>query len=379
MVLINVGLLNFCSENKKYDVLWRVSGMRVNCVTPEYLTMMKEAGCSAVYFGMETGSAKMLQIMEKKVALEDNYNALQWIHDSGLHTTVQLVLGMPGEDRETIEETAKFAAFSACLSKDSNPLDVSINYAQALPGTPLYEFARFNGLIGQSIDDEEAYLLAIFDRDSSDEETSLQLTQSPKLIAETWRPYIIAKMGYEYIKKYGKKSYRKQLLKSQYFSSNVNPLDDENLETETQVNSTDTGYFNFPKEKLNDLKFEKTVKVDVSGYTADTKGQYTPLTITDQKLPSVFSLIANRDFRILMVLYPELVFRFKALLPLFVLIFNLDRNGWRYSWGLLKSYFHSLKLGSRLKSPFSVPAKSLRKIMNHDIVPNGKTQRQWYL
>ena len=92
-------LAEFCSEIKKYDVLWRVSGMRVNCVTPEYLTMMKEAGCSAVYFGMETGSAKMLQIMEKKVALEENYNALQWIHDSGLHTTVQLVLGMPGGPR----------------------------------------------------------------------------------------------------------------------------------------------------------------------------------------------------------------------------------------------------------------------------------------
>ena len=93
--------------------------------------------------------------MEKKVELEDNFKAMKWITEVGLHTTIQLVLGMPGEDNSTIKETAKFAAYGATLKRDKNPLDLSINYAQALPGTPLYEYARSKGLIGESVEDGE--------------------------------------------------------------------------------------------------------------------------------------------------------------------------------------------------------------------------------
>ena len=49
-----------------------------------------------------------------------------------------------------------------------DPNAFSINFAQALPGTPLYEAARSKGHIGQSLEDEEGYLLAISDRDARD-------------------------------------------------------------------------------------------------------------------------------------------------------------------------------------------------------------------
>ena len=86
--------------------------------------------------------AKRCLKLWKKVNLKDNYNAIRWIVESGLNTTIQLIVGMPGEDNTTIKETGEFVKYSAQLSVDKNPLDLSINYAQALPGTDLYEYAR---------------------------------------------------------------------------------------------------------------------------------------------------------------------------------------------------------------------------------------------
>ena len=50
---------------KPLDVLWIASGMRVRSVKGDILKKMRDAGCVAVYFGMESGSDKMLKVMEK--------------------------------------------------------------------------------------------------------------------------------------------------------------------------------------------------------------------------------------------------------------------------------------------------------------------------
>ena len=164
-------LAEFCEKIKPFDLLWRVGGMRVNCVSPENLEMMRDAGCVALNYGIETGSPKMLQIMEKKTKLDDNRNAFRWTVEAGLWTGIQLVIGMPGEDRSTIMETIEFTKYAMTLNPNLRSNDLSINYAQALPGTPLYEYARHKGLVDPGIDGEEEYLLSISDRDAHDEYT----------------------------------------------------------------------------------------------------------------------------------------------------------------------------------------------------------------
>ena len=97
-------------------------------------------------FGIESGSPTMLKVMEKKISLEQNINALKYAYQAGLGTVVQLVIGMPGETDETIEETVDFLKIVMNYYPDSFKKKlsflISINYAQALPGTPLYEYAR---------------------------------------------------------------------------------------------------------------------------------------------------------------------------------------------------------------------------------------------
>lgn len=200
-------LHKFCELVKPLNILWYSAGMRVKQITPEIIAMMKEAGCRAIIYGMETGSERMIEVMEKRAAIEDNIRAFRLTLEAGLYTIPQLIIGMPGENPETIQESAEFIAKNMALDKTQNPREVSINFAQALPGTPLYEYARHKGMIGESVDEEEKYLLHISDRNACDEETTLNFTEHPRLALLSWRNIILCILKYEYVKKFGLKHY----------------------------------------------------------------------------------------------------------------------------------------------------------------------------
>ena len=201
---ITVGDENFGSDQKitrelvkkfaELGLKWRAAGVRTRTTTKEMLQYWKDNGCTEVIYGIESGSPKMLEVMEKNLTLEHNTMALKWTGEVGLYTTLQLVIGMPGENDDTIFETIEFLKEVAPYIKkwESAPpsQSISINYAQALPGTPLYEFAREHGLIGMNIDDEEQYLINISDIDAYSEDHFVNLTGLPLLKVLIWRPII---------------------------------------------------------------------------------------------------------------------------------------------------------------------------------------------
>ena len=201
-------LRKFCELIKPLDLLWKVGGMRVDIVNPEIINMMKAAGCRSILYGMEAGSQKILNVMEKKVDLSANYKAAKWTLQSGLYTIPQLVIGMPGETPTTISETAEFIAHIKTINRKQNPKEISINFAQALPGTPLYEFGRSAGKIGLEIDDEEDYLLQISDRNAADASSTINFTDFPRLILLSWPFLIRTIVNYKYIVHFGKQHYR---------------------------------------------------------------------------------------------------------------------------------------------------------------------------
>ena len=121
--------------------------------------------------------------MEKKTTLQDNRNAQQWTVNAGFYSTIiQFIIGMPGESPETINETLEFSKWAYTLNENLNPLIFSINYAQALPGTPLYEYGRKLKLIGRDIDSEEEYLIFVSDRDAADVGSVVNFTDYPMAV-----------------------------------------------------------------------------------------------------------------------------------------------------------------------------------------------------
>jgi radical SAM superfamily enzyme YgiQ (UPF0313 family) len=206
-------LREFCGLIKPLNILWRVGGMRVSNVSPDIIKMMKEAGCRSIIYGVESGSERMLQVMEKRVSLIDNYNAIRWTIEAGLYTAPQLVIGMPGECTETIKETADFMSYTLTLDRSQDPKDVSINFAQALPGTPLYEYGRSVGLIGVKVEEEEQYLLSVSNRNAGDGTTTINFTHYPRLILLSYPRYIKSIVNYIYMKKFGVDHYYKMIFK----------------------------------------------------------------------------------------------------------------------------------------------------------------------
>ena len=81
-------------------------GQRI--ITEDLLSLMKKAGCVGIEYGFESGNQKMLNIINKRVTVEQNRSAAMWTHEAGIFTSPALVLAMPGETNETVNETIEF-------------------------------------------------------------------------------------------------------------------------------------------------------------------------------------------------------------------------------------------------------------------------------
>ena len=144
---------------KKHDIFWTVAGARVTSFTYEDFKFYQQHNMISVMFGIESGSQKILDIMEKKIVTKDVYNALLNCKKTRIQAIIDnMIIGMPGETEETIIETAQFvASLRHLLEKDWNVATTSL--AMAIPGTPLYEYCQQIGVIGKTLDEEEDYLV----------------------------------------------------------------------------------------------------------------------------------------------------------------------------------------------------------------------------
>ncbi len=108
---------------------------RVDLLKPDLLKRMREAGLARVYVGVESGSQKMLDLMNRGTRLEQIERAATALRREGIRQFWFLMLGYPGESLEDIESTlALFRRFS--------PEEYSVSLAVPLPGTRFFELVR---------------------------------------------------------------------------------------------------------------------------------------------------------------------------------------------------------------------------------------------
>ena len=124
-------------KSRKLKIRWDCE-TRVDSVTKELLLKMKEAGCTDVWFGVESGSQLVIDAMDKGFKIEQTIKAFEWAKEVGLMTISDTLLGFPGESRETAWETIKFV-------EKLEPDDVAYYIATPYPGTPLYDEVKDNG------------------------------------------------------------------------------------------------------------------------------------------------------------------------------------------------------------------------------------------
>jgi len=132
-------VMTICDElhARKLDMIWDC-GTRVDMVDRELMKTMRDAGCIAVWLGVESGSEAILGAMNKSIKLDQTRLAYKTAHDVGLMTIANVVLGFPGETEQTARETIRFV-------KELDPDDIGFYVATPYPGTPMYEQVVKNG------------------------------------------------------------------------------------------------------------------------------------------------------------------------------------------------------------------------------------------
>ena len=108
----------------------------------EYLKIFKENGLRLLLVGYESGNQKVLNNIKKGVRLDIAREFTRNCRRLGIIVHGTFILGLPGETRETIEETTRYAC-------DLDVETMQVSLAAAYPGTELYRQAIQNGWLNK--------------------------------------------------------------------------------------------------------------------------------------------------------------------------------------------------------------------------------------
>jgi len=98
----------------------------------DLLKLMKEAGCWMISLGIETGDEDLLSRHRQNVNLHMLADKIQLIHKAGIRIKGLLMMGLPGENEQSIQRSMKYV-FSLPID------DLNISKFTPFPGSPLYE------------------------------------------------------------------------------------------------------------------------------------------------------------------------------------------------------------------------------------------------
>jgi len=133
-------VMNLCSLIRKHklDIEW-VCDTRVDLVSRDLLKAMESAGCRTIWFGVESGSPRILEKLNKGITLSQAAQAFKLCREVGIKVACSFMLGIPGETLNDMYATLRFAM-------KLNPDWCQFNIFIACPGSALYEEVAENGL-----------------------------------------------------------------------------------------------------------------------------------------------------------------------------------------------------------------------------------------
>ncbi|MEI2690577.1 MAG: radical SAM protein [Anaerolineae bacterium] len=115
-----------------------VNGIRANLADKVLMTKLKEAGLLRTAFGVETGNPDMIKAIDKHVDHDTIRQAFKNCKEVGLQTIGFFIIGLPGDTRETMQDTIDFAI-------ELDPLIANFSMMTPYPGTKVYETVKREG------------------------------------------------------------------------------------------------------------------------------------------------------------------------------------------------------------------------------------------
>lgn len=152
----NIGILSEREKEllkalKPYKISFRLN-QDAKTLKEDVVKLAAECGCVEISFGIESGSEKMLRLMNKQATVQDNIRAIKMTKDYGMRAKAYFVVNFPGETEETVYETLKFA-------EQTKPDRWLLSAFAPLPGSPTFLNPEKYGITWMSNNWEDYYLV----------------------------------------------------------------------------------------------------------------------------------------------------------------------------------------------------------------------------
>ncbi len=133
--------------DRKYDLIWTApSGIALWALDEEILEKMAESGCYKLFMAVESGDEYVLKhIIRKPLKLKNVLPLARKIRSLGIEMESFFVVGMPGETKEQLKQTFRFA-------RQLDADNTLYFYANPIPGSPLYEESIKHQYISKEFD-----------------------------------------------------------------------------------------------------------------------------------------------------------------------------------------------------------------------------------
>ncbi|MCL4460049.1 MAG: B12-binding domain-containing radical SAM protein [Chloroflexi bacterium] len=132
-------MVEFCERlrQERLNVSWSCF-IRPEMVDEETIQAMRAAGCFRVALGVETGSPRMLKILNKHNTPEKYRHVFTILNKHDIITGVTFMLGLPDENKEDLE-------MSLQLAREIKATEYFAQNFKPYPGTALFQFALERG------------------------------------------------------------------------------------------------------------------------------------------------------------------------------------------------------------------------------------------
>ncbi|MBP7088154.1 MAG: B12-binding domain-containing radical SAM protein [Candidatus Omnitrophica bacterium] len=143
--------IRFCELilKKNFSITW-ATPTRPDSVDEEVLAIASQAGCKTLAFGFESGSQRILDVLNKKLSVQKNLDVIKLCRKYHIRTVGLFMVGNPTETKEDIRLTWNFI-------KKAKLDMIRIGPLTALPGTQLWDWCKKEGYIPEKIDFSNLY------------------------------------------------------------------------------------------------------------------------------------------------------------------------------------------------------------------------------
>jgi len=122
------------------DIKWKLAqGTKVESLDEEVIDLMARAGCNYISISPESGSRRVLELMDKPVDHKHAVEMVKIMRQKGIYTQACFVLGYPGETRSDLTDTARLVRRLAKIGID----EIALFIITPMPGSRI--FRRHNG------------------------------------------------------------------------------------------------------------------------------------------------------------------------------------------------------------------------------------------